>query len=58
MVRVRYALKIELKYRTLVRYGLMCEVRSTQILNVPYRIAILDYRNMDDSFVVRIHQRR
>ena len=40
MVRVRYASKIELKYCTLVRYG-WCEVRSTQILNVPYRTAIL-----------------
>ena len=41
MVRVRYASKIELKYGTLVRYGSRCEVRSTQIPNVPYRTAIL-----------------
>ena len=41
MVRVRYASKIELKYGTLVRYGSRCEVRSTQILNVPYCTAIL-----------------
>ena len=32
-----------LKYGTLVRYGFRCEVRSAQILNVPYRTAILDY---------------
>ena len=38
---VRYASKIELKYGTLVQYGSRCEVRSTQILNVPYRTAIL-----------------
>ena len=38
---VRYALKIELKYGTLVRYGSRCEVRSTQIPNVPHRTAIL-----------------
>ena len=38
---VWYASKIELKYGTLVRYGLKCEVRRTQILNVPYRTAIL-----------------
>ena len=41
MVQVRYASKIELKYGTLVRYDSRCEVRSTQILNVPYRTAIL-----------------
>ena len=39
---VRYASKIELKYGTLVRYGSRCEVRITQILNVPYRTAILE----------------
>ena len=39
--RLRYASKIELKYGTLVRYGSRCEVRSTQILNVLYRTAIL-----------------
>ena len=44
MVRVRYVSKIELKYGTLVRYGSRCEVRSTQILNVPYRSAILAYK--------------
>ena len=38
---VRYASKIELKYGMLLRYGSRCEVRSTQILNVPYRTAIL-----------------
>ena len=48
---VRYALIFAKKYRTLVwyaffvmvrvRYGLRCELRSTQILNVPYRSAIL-----------------
>ena len=38
---VRYASKIEPKYGTLLRYGSRCEVRSTQILNVPYRTAIL-----------------
>ena len=43
MVRVRYASKIELKYGTLVRYGSWWEVRSTQILNVRYRTAILAY---------------
>ena len=41
MVRVRYASKIELKRGTLVRYGSRCDVRSTQILNTPYRAAIL-----------------
>ena len=45
MARVRYVgtvrFKIELKYVTLVRYGSRCEVRSMQILNVPYRTAIL-----------------
>ena len=45
MVRVRYVgtvrFKIELKYGTLVRYGSRCEVRSTEILNAPYRTAIL-----------------
>ena len=44
MVRVRYAVyasKIEMKYGTLVRYGSKWKVRSTQILNVPYRTAIL-----------------
>ena len=47
MVRVWYVgtvrFKIELKYDTLVRYGSRCEVRSAQILNVPYRTAILAY---------------
>ena len=47
MVRVRYvgqyASKIELKYGTLVRYSSRCEVRSTQILNVPYGTAILGF---------------
>ena len=38
---VRYASKIELTYGTLVQYSSRCEVRSTQILNVPYRTAIL-----------------
>ena len=38
---VRYASKIELKYGTLVRYGSRCKMRSTQILNVPYRTANL-----------------
>ena len=41
MIRVRYASKLELKYGKLVRYGSRCEVRSTQILNVPHRTAIL-----------------
>ena len=39
MVLVRYvgtASKLELKNGTLVRYGSRCEVRSTQILSVPY----------------------
>ena len=40
---VRYASKIELRYGTLVRYGLRCGVRSTQVLNVPYRTAILGH---------------
>ena len=44
-VQVRYVgtirFKIELKYGTLVRYDSRCEVRSTQILNVPCRTAIL-----------------
>ena len=44
MVRVRYASKIEMKHGTLVRYGSRCEVRSTQILNVPYSTAILACR--------------
>ena len=39
--KVRYASKIELKYGTLVRYRSRYEVRSTQILNVPYSTAIL-----------------
>ena len=29
-------------YGTLVRYGSRCEVRSTQIPDVPYRTAILE----------------
>ena len=33
---VRNAPKIRLKYGTLVRYGLRCEVCGMQILNVPY----------------------
>ena len=37
--KVRFATKIELKHSTLVRYGKRCEVRSSQILNVPYRTA-------------------
>ena len=38
---VQYASKIELKYDTLVWYGSRCEVRGKQIVNVPYRTAIL-----------------
>ena len=38
-----YSSKIELEYGTLVRYGSRCEVRSTQILNVPYLTAILGF---------------
>ena len=38
---VRYASKIELKYGRPVWYASRCEVRSTQILNLPYRTAIL-----------------
>ena len=41
MVRVRYASKIVLKYGTFVWYDSGWEVRNTQILNVPYRTAIL-----------------
>ena len=40
---VRYASKMELKHRTLLWYCSRCEVRSTQILNVPYRAAILGH---------------
>ena len=53
MVQVRYASKIQLKYGTLVRYGSRCEVRSTQIPNVPYRTAILAWKcKKRDIFVV------
>ena len=38
---VWHSTKIGLKYGTLVRYGSRCEIRSTQILNVLYRTAIL-----------------
>ena len=38
---VRYAFLEWYGYSTLVRYSSRCEVRSTQILNVPYRTAIL-----------------
>ena len=41
-VRERYASKIELIYGPLVWYGSRREVRSTLILSVPYRTAILD----------------
>ena len=45
MVRVRYVGTVRFKnwteYDTLVRYSSRCEVCSTQILNVPYRTAIL-----------------
>ena len=38
---VWYALKIKLRYGTLVRYGSRWKVRCTQILYVPYCTAIL-----------------
>ena len=49
---VQYAPKIELKYGMLVRYGSRCEVRSTQILNVPYRTAILDDNQIQKTFLL------
>ena len=52
---VRYASKIQLTYGTLVRYGSGCEVRSTQILNAPYRTAnLIENNNWPSDEIVKM----